>query len=104
MNSSRTCPMTGRQIVDDGFLESRARVLDVAGFLDRVDRSADGAGADDFRVRALLEAIRELTSEKPGRAERIQLILSDPTDEPIERSPGKGADGAYNNAGKETSR
>jgi len=91
----RSCPMTGREIVDRDFLEARARLLDIASTLDRLDRSSDGRGRDDFRIRALIEAARELQSEAPGRCERIQMLLSDPTSEPIGASPGKGAVGAW---------
>ena len=31
-----SCPMSGRQVVDDYFLENRTRVLELAAFLDRL--------------------------------------------------------------------
>lgn len=95
----RTCPMTGGAIVDRYFLEARSRLLDLAAFLDRLDRSADGAGRDDYRVRELLCAAKELHSDEFGRARRIQEALSDPTTEPIEHLTGKGAFGAWNREG-----
>ena len=43
--------MTYREIVDAYFLEHRAKVLDIAAFLDRLERAADGPPArEDFRV------------------------------------------------------
>lgn len=87
--------MTGAEIIEHGFLDSRARLLDIAAFLDRLDRSADGAGRDDYRVRALTDAARELNSTAFGRVERIHSILSDPTADPIDKLPGKGAAGAW---------
>ncbi len=45
------CPVTTRQIVDKYFIENRHRVLDIAAFLDRLDRSRDGADPDgNFRM------------------------------------------------------
>jgi len=89
------CPLTGAEIVDRYSLDARARLLDIAAFLDRLDRAADGAGRDDYRVRALLDAVLELNTPGPGRARRIQIALSDPTTEPIDDLPGKGAGGAW---------
>ncbi|RMH24927.1 MAG: hypothetical protein D6693_09505 [Planctomycetota bacterium] len=90
--------MTGAEIVDRDFLDARARLLDLAAFLDRLDRAADGAGRDDPRVRALLDAMRQLGSTEPGRVARIQVALSDPTTEPIDRLPDRGAAGAWTGA------
>ncbi len=91
----RTCPMTSSAIIEQGFLDARARLLDIAAFLDRLERASDNAGADDYRVRALLDAARELNSASFGRVERIHDILSDPTTEPITELTGKGAAGAW---------
>ena len=43
-----------KEVLDADFAAARAGVLDVAAFLDRVDR---GEGEADFRYRALLEAL-----------------------------------------------
>ncbi len=91
----RTCPMRSATIIEQGFLDARARLLDIAAFLDRLDRASDNAGAGDYRVRALLHAAREIHSGAFGRVERIQNILSDPTAEPIIELTGKGAAGAW---------
>ncbi|MEY4182990.1 MAG: hypothetical protein RLZZ217_1616, partial [Planctomycetota bacterium] len=45
-------PLTKQSVADLYFLEHRAKVLDLAAFLDRFDR-AGGPGDDDFRVHAL---------------------------------------------------
>lgn len=89
------CPMNKRQLVDEYFIENRTRLLDVAAFLDRLDRSHEGQESDDFRMRAFRQGLRELVSDEPGRIERVQMILSDPTTEPRERLDRKGAYGAY---------
>lgn len=92
---AQSCPMTGPAIVDRYFLDARSRLLDLAAFLDRLDRSSDGEGRDDYRVRALLAAAKELQSDEFGRARRIQELLSDPTTAPVETLTGKGAFGAW---------
>ena len=84
------------KVVDRYFLEHRAKLLDVAAFLDRVDRSDAPADADDdFRVEALQRAIALLIDEKGERAKRVLELFSDPTETPIDKAPMKGADGAY---------
>ena len=86
-------------VVDRYFMEHRAKLLDVAAFLDRVDRSrapADArSGGEDFRVEAMQRAIQLLVDEKGERAKRILELFSDPTTDPIDKAPMKGADGAY---------
>jgi len=91
-----TCPMPRDKVVDRYFMEHRAKLLDVAAFLDRVDRSEAPADSDeDFRVQALQRAIALLIDEKGDRAKRILELFSDPSDTPIDKAPMKGADGAY---------
>jgi hypothetical protein len=93
--------MDRRQLLDLYFVDARARLIDIAAFLDRIERGdgktgKDGSyGTDDFRAEAFRRALKEL--EKPGadRARRVLLALSDPTLEPIAQAPGKGACGAY---------
>jgi len=84
--------MNQKEIVDQYFLEHRAKVLDIAAFLDRVDRCNEEE--TDFRVKALQRCIEELQTSSEGRAERILLLLSDQTIEPIECAGTKGASGA----------
>ncbi len=84
--------MTQEEIIDRYFLEHRAKVLDIAAFLDRIDRA--GNGSEDFRITALLRCVEELQSKKEGRTERILDLLSDQTTEPIEHAGMKGASGA----------
>ena len=78
--------------VDQSFIDARARVIDVAAFLDRVQRYGQD---EDFRIHALKKAIAELSSPTPGRAERILLALSDPSLEPIPAATMQGAMGAH---------
>jgi len=86
-------PLSKRAVVDRYFLEHRAKVLDIAAFLDRFDR-AQGDGADDYRVTALHACCAILTDGKPDRARRVLELLSDHSAEPIAKAPMKGATGA----------
>ena len=87
--------MTREQVIDQYFLEHRAKMLDIAAFLDRVDRARPTGEAGDYRVRALIEALKLLTDGERERVRRVLDVLSDPSAEPIAASPGKGAAGAY---------
>ena len=73
-------------------MEARAKLIDLAAFLDRVERAS---GEADFRHQALLDALAELPKSGADRARNVLLALSDPTTEPIEKAPGKGAVGAW---------
>ena len=85
-------PMSQSEVIDRYFLEHRAKVLDIAAFLDRVDRCE--SEEDDFRMVAIRTCIEELLTNEPGRAERILLLLSDHTNDPIDSAGMKGACGA----------
>ncbi|MHB1158211.1 MAG: hypothetical protein ACYC26_15405 [Phycisphaerales bacterium] len=96
--SKASCPMARSKVIDTYFIEHRAKVLDVAAFLDRVDRSqpdgAPGSVDDDVRLIAMRDAIALLIDGQGDRARRILDLLSDTTSEPIAKAPGKGAMGA----------
>lgn len=93
-----SCPMTRAQVVDAYFMEHRARLLDVAAFLDRIDRA--GPGVDDFRMSAYRSAMTVLVDGQPQRARRILELLSDPSTTPIASAHTKGATGAHDPSGK----
>ncbi len=84
--------MTRNELLDLYFMDARAKLIDLAAFLDRVDR---GSGDADFRLAAFREAMMELSGGEPTRAREVLICLSDLTSEPIEKSPGKGAVGAW---------
>ena len=93
---SGRCPMTTAAITDAYFLEHRAKLLDLAAFLDRLDRAVDADTATpDYRIAAFRAAIDVLQSNSSARAKRVLEVFSDPTDTPIAAAPGKGASGAY---------
>jgi hypothetical protein len=82
-------------VVDPAFIAVRAKLIDVAAFLDRVERHEV---AGDHRCLALQKAAELLTDGRPDRARRILESLSDPTIEPEARSSGKAATGAWRSA------
>ena len=95
------CPLSTRQIIDEYFIENRTKMLDIAAFLDRLDRSRDGedAGAD-FRVAAFKKALRILAEPSGERVRAIQMLLSDPTTEPRAHLDRKSASGAWEPGGE----
>ena len=84
--------MTRQQILDLYFMDARSKLIDIAAFLDRVDR-ADGE--PDFRLAEFRKALGELNRGEAVRAKGVLMALSDPTTEPIAKAPGKGAVGAW---------
>ena len=84
--------MTRQQVLDLYFVDARWRLIDIAAFLDRVERAE---GEADFRLEAFERALAELDTAGPERARRVLLSFSDPTSEPLAASPGKGACGAW---------
>lgn len=86
---------TRQQVLDLYFMEARCRLIDLAAFLDRVERSE---GEGDFRLESLKQAMGVLRDSEPAKAERVLLALSDPTPDPIPAATTKAACGAW--AGK----
>jgi hypothetical protein len=84
--------MTKQQVLDLYFLDARHKLIELAAFLDRVER-ADGM--NDFRLKAFRDALGELTGDKKQKAKNVLLAFSDPTTEPIVKATTKGATGAY---------
>jgi hypothetical protein len=84
--------MTRQQILDLYFLDARSKLIDIAAFLDRLDRASGDA---DFRLDAFRLALRELDRTEGDRARRVLLAFSDPSHDPIPAAPGKGAVGAF---------
>ena len=84
--------MNRHQLLDLYYLEARAKLIELAAFLDRLDRAE---GEADFRLTAFNEAFAQLQLEKSFRAERVLAALSDPTTEPIPAATTKAACGAW---------
>jgi hypothetical protein len=86
-------PLGGKEVVDEYFIENRTRLLEIAAFLDRLDRADPKYSGQDFRMKAFHEAVLALSGA--DRLDRIQLLLSDPTSEPLAALDRKSAIGAY---------
>jgi len=84
--------MTRQQILDLYFLDARHKLVELAAFLDRVERAN---GKDDFRLKAFRTAFGELGGNKKEKAKAVLFTFSDPTTEPIAKAEGKGAVGAF---------
>jgi hypothetical protein len=92
--------MSAIEVVDRYFLENRARLLEIAAFLDRVERCADAeAGRRDYRYRALRGALRQLSDFEGNACAGILSALSDPTEAPLASAEGlPAAAGAFQGA------
>ena len=77
--SSALASMPSKTVLDQFYLEARARLLEVAATLDRVDRGGMGS-QDDPRLGLLRQAIHVLdestSKHSPDRAEQLQLLFS----------------------------
>ena len=81
-----------KEILDLYFLDARSRLIDIAAFMDRVNRSE---GQADFRYSQFLEALNELGDTSSNQAEKVLLTFSDPTEDPIPKATTKAACGAW---------
>jgi hypothetical protein len=84
--------MTRQQVLDLYFIDARSKLIDLAAFLDRVERAE---GEADFRFAALRSAVSILHQPQPEKAKQVLLSLSDPTTEPIPAATTKAACGAW---------
>lgn len=90
-----SCPLDHAGVVDRYFLEHRAKLIDLAAFLDRIDRAAPPTGgSEDFRLEALRSALAILSDGRPERARRVLEHFSDHSLEPVAKAPMQGATGA----------
>jgi len=84
--------MTRQQVLDLYFMEARSKLIDLAAFLDRLERAE---GDDDFRLKAFRLALSELSQGETHKVKRVLMTLSDPTTEPIAAATTKAACGAF---------
>ena len=84
--------MTRQQVLDLYFMDARSKLIDLAAFLDRLDRAQ---GEADFRLSGFRKAMQELEKDDPDRAKGVLLALSDPTTDPIPAATTKAACGAW---------
>ncbi len=84
--------MTRQQVLDLYFLDARHKLIELAAFLDRVERAK---GKDDFRLKSFRAALTKLDGKKKNKAKATLLAFSDLTTKPIAKAEGKGAVGAW---------
>jgi hypothetical protein len=93
--TSYTSPQTRPEVIGDYFLEHRAKLIDLAAWLDRIDRARPESGEADYRYVAFMMGLDILTDGEPHRAKRILHLLSDHTTDLPQSADGiKAADGA----------
>lgn len=86
--------MTRREAIDAYFLEHRAKLIDIAAYLDRLDRADPEDNPDDFRQAAFLDALAILTDGETDRAKRVLGLLSDHSAADTIPQSAQGAKGA----------
>ena len=80
-----------KDILDLQFIDARHKLIDVAAFLDRIDRHP---GDDDYRIAALKAALPLLLEERPDRARAVLEAFSDHTTDVTLSAPFHCAFGA----------
>jgi hypothetical protein len=84
--------LSKERTLDLYFMDARCKLIEIAAFLDRLDRSS---GSGDFRETSFREALTVLSQGQSDRARRVLMTLSDPTTEPLPSAGTKGACGAW---------
>ncbi len=69
--------MPAKDVLEREFLEIRARILEIAASLDRLDRG-EGSIEDDSRRKLIARGISILLDSNTERAEQIQMLFSRP--------------------------
>ena len=78
MSHSRPSPLHASEIMQKYFIENRSRLLDLAAYLDRIQRAESSTSAfEDERIQCLLRGVAELLRSSSDRVDRIQNIFSD---------------------------
>ena len=103
--------VSANAVLDRVYLEIRCKLLDIAACLDRIARAektgaektgAEETGVDDesatgvpdARLAQIAKAIEILSSTGLGRAERIQMLFSDPYVPHWNRREGRATNGS----------
>lgn len=69
-------PLPADKALDAYFPDARSRLLDLAAFLDRLDRGAGAGVAADPRLEKIRRAVDVLRGDAGGRAEAVQKVFS----------------------------
>lgn len=98
-NLAARCAMNLNALLDEYYLENRHKLVELAAFMDRLDRARDGGVPEnDFRVAAMRRGFEVLCSNSIRRARDIELVLSDLSDDPNELPDRTAACGAFHSA------
>ena len=77
----KSYPLSADEILDQTFLEIRAKILEVAAAFDRIERADASQNVDTHpQWQQLQSAVRIVHDVSGNRAEQIQLHFSDPYD------------------------
>lgn len=68
-------PLDAPEVLNREFLEVRAKILEIAAALDRLDRAA-GTAEGDARLERIRQGLSMLSTRRADRAEQVQLIFS----------------------------
>jgi hypothetical protein len=68
-------PLDAPEVLNREFLEVRAKILEIAAALDRLDRAA-GTVEGDARLERIRQGLAMLSTRRGDRAEQVQLIFS----------------------------
>ncbi len=66
---------SAKEVLDREYLTARAKLIDLAAFLDRIDRAG---GCDDPRLETIRDGLGIVASAVSDRTEQIQLLFSLP--------------------------
>lgn len=80
-----------KDLLDLQFIDARHKLIEIAAFLDRIDRHE---GGEDYRFTAMKAALPILLSDRPDRARAVLESFSDHSQELEKSAPFQGAFGA----------
>jgi hypothetical protein len=80
-----------KELLDLQFIDARHKLIDIAAFLDRIDRHP---GEEDYRFVAMKAALPILLTDRPDRARAVLESFSNHRLEISESAPFQGAFGA----------
>lgn len=70
-------PLPAAKALDAFFFDARSRILDLAAFLDRIERGPDATAiGSDPRLAKIRQALETLLKDGANRAEQVQQIFS----------------------------
>jgi hypothetical protein len=93
-SGNETCPLTQKELIEKYFMQHRCFLLDVASFLDRLDRARVKDAENDFRYTTFKRCLEALAEEDSNRTQKLLMLLSDPRTDLLEERDKQNAEGA----------